>query len=191
MRRSRAGVLAVTSMVLAAALAAMATAAELPLGTKAVTLITASGERQDIGKVTFAPDGDGTRIEVEVDAPQFRDEFLSMRPFRCLPDDKELWCHLAYPYATRRRVTVDDLADLEYALLFLYKPPAGYGIDAWNGLYFELSLGTGGVISGDVNEIDLNVLAVPPEGKFPRPITHEALTRAEPSTHRFARIEIR
>lgn len=173
------------------AAAAPAMADSLPNGTKSILLVTASGEEHAIGTTTFTPDGDGAAVEVKLDAPEFQDEFLSMRPFRCLPDTKEMWCHLAYPYATRSRITAADLADLEYQLLFLFKPPAGYGIDAWNGLYFKLTLQEDGSLTGDVHETDMNVLAVPPEGEFPRPIGHGALTPVDAGTHRFARVVVR
>jgi hypothetical protein len=182
-------VLACATLIGAAATSALASS--FPTGTKTITLVTASGERLDLGKATFTADGDGARIEVKLDAPQLGEEFLSMRPFNCLPDPKEMWCHLAYPYGIRNRVTADDLTDLEYALLFLFKPPTGYGIDAWNGLYFELALGADGAITGDVRETDLNVLAVTPPGEFPRPIERAALSKVEPGTHRFARVEIK
>jgi hypothetical protein len=166
-------------------------AASLPSGQKTITLVTASGERLALGKATFTPDGDGAKIVVKLDSSLLGEEFLSMRPFNCLPDPKEMWCHLAYPYGIRNRVTADDLTDLEYALLFLFKPPTGYGIDAWNGLYFELALGADGAITGELRETDLNVLAVTPEGEFPRPIARAALTKVDPGTHRFARVEIK
>lgn len=163
----------------------------LPTGKAAITLVAADGARLTIGSVTFTPDGDGATVAVSLDAPEFGEEFLSMRPFRCLAGAKETWCHLAYPYTWTGRVTAGDLTDLEYALLFLFKPPAGYGIDAWNGLYFKLAVGSEGGLTGDLHEADFNVLAVPPDSSVLRPITHADLTASSPEAHRFARIEIR
>ena len=114
-----------------------------------------------------------------------------MRPFDCLHDPKEWWCHLGYPYPLKQRVTASDLTDLEYALLFITKGPNAYGIDAWNGLYFKLAEAPDGGIGGAVHEVDLNLLAVPPSDPAVRPIGPAALTPAGPSAHRFARIEIR
>jgi hypothetical protein len=168
-----------------------AAAATLPTGKKAITLVAADGMRLDIGHVTFAGDQAGAAIAVVLDAPQFTDEFLSMRPFRCIAGTKESWCHLPYPYQTKAHVTPDDLTDLEYALLFLFKPPAGYGIDAWNGLYFQLALAPDGSIGGALHEVDLNILAVPPMAGNLRPIARAALTPVAADSHRFARIEIR
>lgn len=165
----------------------------LPTGEKTVTLVSHDGTRVDIAKVHFRPASSASHVTFTVkliDAP-FKDEFLSMRPFRCLPDSKELWCHLAYPYANKHEISASDLQDLEYTLLFLFKPPTSYGIDAWNGLYFKLTLDNDGSLSGTVHETDMNVLAVPPDAKNLRPISHDGLTEVEPDAHRFHRIEIR
>jgi hypothetical protein len=160
-------------------------------GTKTITLAGAAGEQLRLGSVTFTPEGDGARYMVALDSPELSPEFLSMRPFRCLHDPKEWWCHLAYPYELSGRVTPADLTDLEYALLFIGKGATSYGIDAWNGLYFRLSLGSDGTIAGRLNETDLNVLAAPPEDRRARVIVPSALTAAEPGAHRFDRLEIR
>lgn len=184
----RGGSLAIAALALWSQAAAAAT---LPTGKRTITLISADGTKLEAGHVTFAPDADGAAISVVLDAPQFAEEFLSMRPFRCLAGEKESWCHLPYPYQTKARIKSDDLTDLEYALLFLFKPPAGYGIDAWNGLYFRLELAPDGSIGGALHEVDLNVLAVPPMAGELRPIAREALTPVSADAHRFARIEIR
>lgn len=156
-----------------------------------MTLKSADGSTLVIGTATFTPDGAGATVSVQMTAPEFQDEFLSMRPFRCLAGDRETWCHLEYPYEVKGHVTAGDLVDLEYKLLFLFKPPAGYGIDAWNGLYFKLALQEDGTISGNLHDVDLNVLAVPPEDRKARVIGHKDLTAVEQASHRFARIEIR
>ena len=103
-----------------------------------------------------------------------------MRPFPCIAGDKETWCHLAYPYDLKKRITASDLTDLEYALLFLFKPPAGYGIDTWNGLYFKLSLADNGTISGPVHDVDFGPLGVPPEDRSARVIQPRTSPRAIP-----------
>ena len=195
--KDRAAALFRIDLLIAATLSLMALhvmtahAAGLPGGKKAITLVAADGARMPIGHVTLTPDGDGSKIAVVLDAPEFGDQFLSMRPFRCLPGTKETWCHLQYPYETKGRITAADLMDLEYALLFLFKPPASYGIDAWNGLYFKLTLDEAGGFSGALHESDFNVLAVPPDKGDLRPVPHTALTAVDPGAHRFATIEIR
>lgn len=164
----------------------------LPQGSKTISLVAADGTRQDIGHMTFtAIAGETAAFDVQLDAAEFSDEFLSMRPFRCLSGRKEMWCHLAYPYDLKRQITASDLGDLEYALLFLFKPPAEYGIDAWNGLYFTLSLADDGSITGKLHEADFNVLASPPEAGVVRPILASALTAVGNDAHRFARLEIK
>ncbi|MEW5963959.1 MAG: hypothetical protein AB1749_10405 [Pseudomonadota bacterium] len=165
-------------------------AGQLPEGRRTITLVAVSGAELRIGHVDFKPAEGGATFTLDLDAPDFGDEFLSMRPFRCLPDRKEMWCHLPYPYETRRRIRAGDLVELEYALLFLFRPPGAYGIDAWNGLYFKLSLGADGRIAGRVHEVDLNVLAVPPDAPNARPLTHAALTPVPADAHRFASIKI-
>jgi hypothetical protein len=177
------------ALVIAAAPFERAASASLPDGRKTVALVAADGTKLPIGHVTFTGDASGASIEVKLDSPEFGDEFLSMRPFRCLPGPKEMWCHLEYPYANRKRVSANDLTDLEYALLFLFKPPTGFGIDAWNGLYFKMTLGEAGAIDGVLHEADYNVLAVPPEASNLRPIG--ALTPMTAPAHRFVGVEIR
>ncbi len=166
--------------------------AALPQGEKTVTFISHDGKRQDIAKVTFklGSKQDKVSFDVKLIDARFQDEFLSMRPFRCLPDTKEMWCYLAYPYTNKHEISRSDLQDLEYDLLFLFKPPKGYGIDAWNGLYFKLELQPDGSLKGQLHETDMNVLAVPPEASVLRPISHDALTEVEPDAHRFATVEI-
>jgi hypothetical protein len=180
-------VLALAGMLLAAV---PSSAADIASGSHSIVLVTASGEKLEIGAVTFTPDGDGAKFDVTLASPDFQEHFLSMRPFQCLTGEKEAWCHLAYPYDMKKRISAGDLVDLEYALLFLFKPPQGYGIDAWNGLYFKLQPGENGGFTGAVHEVNLNPLAVPPEDRSQRVIAHSDLSAVSPETHRFARVEI-
>ena len=163
----------------------------LPEGSKTITLFDQSGQSQVVGHVTFAKDGDGATFDLKMDAPEFREEFLSMRPFPCLAGEKETWCHLAYPYDLKHRITADDFGDLEYSLLFLFKPPAGYGIDPWNGLYFKMAIAANGSLSGVVHDVNLDPLGVPPKDRSARTILPADLTVSDPTSHRFARIEIK
>lgn len=163
----------------------------LPDGAKTITLIGQGGERVDIGTATFKPGGDGATFDIALDPKRFQDEFLSMRPFSCLPGEKEMWCHLAYPYDLKRKITVGDLTDLEYALLFLFKPPTGYGIDPWNGLYFKMSPQSDGGIAGELHDVNLDPLGTPPADRAARTITPADLTKSDPASRRFPRIEIK
>ena len=169
---------------------AIAGSQSLPEGRKAITLISAAGDTQTIGAVTFTKDGNARTFTVALDALEFEDEFLSMRPFRRIKGVKETWCHIDYPYELKRLITPSDLADLEYALLFLFKPPAGYGISTWNGLYFKLAAAEDGAIFGTVHDVNLEPLGVPADDPAARLIQASDLSPADPGTHRFARIEI-
>jgi len=182
------GVLAV-GIILTAAHGARAEDA-LPSGRRAIELLTPAGERQPIGSVTFTGTGDARAFAVVMESPQFQVEFLSMRNFSCVRGEKETWCHIPYPYETASRITAHDLVDLEYALMFLWKPPTAFGIDTWNGIYFKLKLESDGSISGDAHDVNLGPLGVPPSDPNVRPITHTDVTPSS-AAHRFTRIEIR
>jgi hypothetical protein len=108
-------------------------------------------------------DSDAFGVNVDMDCPVFEDQFLSMRPFRCLTESAEWFCYLLYPYHLKKTITPDDLSELEYQLLFIWKSPKNFGIDAWNGVYYQLTPNDDGSISGQLLQGDLNVLASPPE----------------------------
>ncbi len=166
-------------------------AASLPTGTRTITLIAKDGARLPIGTVAFTPAGEAAHIAVNLDAPQFSNEFLSMRPFRCLSGQDLMWCHLEYPYETRRTVTTTDLTDLEYELMFLWRTYDRVGVDAWNGLYFKLDLGADGTITGTLHEADYNAVASPPMEAFARPIGPGDLTLSHSDRQLYHGIEIR
>lgn len=136
-----------------------------------------SGQSLHIGRLHLEPLDGGYRTRVSLDESVFEDQFLSMRPFKCLPRERETICYLPYPYANSRVIRDDDLTDLEYDLLFLHKSPAEYGINAWNGFYYELTR-TGDGFTGELRETDLNVLAAPPDAGEMRPIKRTELFEA-------------
>ncbi|PPC85654.1 MAG: hypothetical protein CTY31_02445 [Hyphomicrobium sp.] len=171
--------------------AQFAEAAQLPVGDKIITLIAKDGSRKNIGRLTLKPDGDASRISVVLDSPDFTDEFLSMRPFRCLSGPKRMWCHLPYPYDLHGRISPTDLMDLEYALMFIWRTYDRVSADAWNGLYFKLAVGEDGVISGALHEADYNLLASPPAEKYSRPVSYTDLTPVLSSSQVWDKIEIR
>jgi PQQ-dependent catabolism-associated CXXCW motif protein len=132
--------------------------------TAGIYLIDRNDTEVPIGRVDFtAVDNGQSRFTVEIDSPALVDQFLSMRPFRCLTGDSEWFCHLPYPYQLHQRITPDDLTELAYQLLFLWKSPDSFGIDAWNGVYYRLTMEADGSIRGALLQGDLNVLASPPE----------------------------
>lgn len=162
----------------------------LPIGKRQVFLIDAEGKPQQVGEVMFDGTGESRKVQVSMDAPQFTDHFLSMRPFRCIENARQWACHLEYPYKLRKEITASDLTDLEYQLLFIGKKPSEFGINAWNGLYYKLALQADGKLVGVLHEADFNVLAVPPDKDYARPIADAQLSPAS-STPRYVRVEIR
>ena len=154
-----------------------------------VILESDSGESIVIGSVTFSADGDGDQFRFTMDDSKFSDQFLSMRPFKCLDGDTMV-CHLAYPYERMMKIQTGDLADLEYEFLFIARSPTEYGIDPYNGRYFVLENTDDGYV-GTVHAVDLNILAAPPEVGNLRPITPADLDLLEPESERFPRLRIR
>ncbi len=135
-----------------------------------------------IGDVTFSKvDDEQTSVQVSLDTGQFSEHFLSMRPFRCIQGQTEWFCYLDYPYDLRSIITKADLSDLEYQLLFIRKTPAEFGIDAWNGLYYKLTLEPDGIISGALFEGDLNSLQSPPAEKYAKPVDMDEFVPASKS----------
>ncbi|ASJ74247.1 rhodanese-like domain-containing protein [Granulosicoccus antarcticus] len=129
-----------------------------------IFLIDQQGVELEIGNVVFSKNGpDKSGISVEVDSDQFVDQFLSMRPFKCLTGASEWFCYLPYPYELKNEVTTKELTELEYQLLFIWKSVASFGIDAWNGVYYQLEWQPDGSLQGKLLQGDLNVLASPPE----------------------------
>lgn len=144
-----------------------------------------------IGDVTFTDVGnDKTAVQVTMDHDQFTEHFLSMRPFRCIESQTEWFCYLIYPYDLRSIISKDDLSDLEYQLLFIRKKPSEFGIDAWNGLYYQLTVEPDGSISGTLLEGDLNSLQSPPEEKYARPIDLNEFIEASKTKRLFPTLRI-
>ncbi len=159
-----------------------------------VFLIDQQQQQVKIADLAFSAVTDSTveqtALAVTMDYTAFNDHFLSMRPFKCIESASEWFCHLPYPYNTRSIVSASDLADLEYQLLFIKKTPTEFGIDAWNGLYYQLTLNDDGRMEGQLLEGDLNVLASPPEEDFARPIDLNEFIAADTSRRPFPKIVI-
>jgi len=124
---------------------------------RAVYLEDGDGARIHIADLSF--DGDGYSVAM-IDAA-FADHFLSMRPFKCVEGPQKHWCHVPYPYEIKRSIAADDLVDLEYDFLFIWKGATEYGINMWNGVYYRLAADGPGYV-GTLHEIGLGLLAVPP-----------------------------
>lgn len=156
-----------------------------------IFLVSPDDEKLRIGSVTFSHEADGTAMfMVDLDETMFTEHFLSMRPFRCIETAQEWYCHLPYPYALTTTVSADDLTDLEYNLLFIRKLPSEFGIDAWNGLYYDLSVTGEGMLSGILLEGDLNPLASPPDSPDARPIKRADFIEADVNRRAFPRLVI-
>ena len=81
------------------------------------------------------------------------------------------------------RTFARDLTDLEYDLLFLWKDSSEYGIDLWNGVYYQLEVSDDGRIRGLLHEMDMNILSAPPEDGNMRPIHDNDLEPGEAESH--------
>lgn len=159
--------------------------------TAGVYLIDAQQRETRIADVNFtATDTGATAVQITIDTDQFTEHFLSMRPFRCIEGDTEWFCYLGYPYDLRSLITEDDLTDLEYQLLFIRKAPSEFGIDAWNGLYYQLQLQPDGTITGQLLEGDLNSLQSPPAETYARPIDLGEFIEADKSRRLFPTLKI-
>ncbi|WP_420569702.1 hypothetical protein [Thalassovita sp.] len=179
---------AVFAGVLAASFAG-SLAADPVVGEKEIYLVSEGDSRIKVGSVRFEKEAQGSRYTLQFDEVKFADHFLSMRPFKCLEGAQKHWCHVPYPYANRRQVSASDLTDLEYDLLFLWKGATEYGINMWNGVYYQLEI-DGDRIVGTLREMDMEVLSAPPdEGNF-RPISADDLHEADAASHWLPRLVI-
>ncbi|MCI4662459.1 MAG: hypothetical protein MRY63_11650 [Neomegalonema sp.] len=143
-----------------------------------IELKSADGGSITVGSARIEADG---RYEIAWDEAKFTDHFLSMRPFKCLEGPEKLWCRVPYPYDLQREIHGDDLTDLEYDLLFVWKDAGSYGIDFWNGVYYRLAR-EADAIRGQMLAFTLDELAIPPEPGT-RPITDKHLEPVEPESH--------
>jgi len=146
--------------------------------TRNVYLQDEAGGRLPIATVEIAPDG---TYDIAMDPTHFADHFLSMRPFKCLDGPEKTWCHVPYPYEIERDIS-GGLTDLEYDLLFVWKGSGDYGINMWNGVYYSLSQ-DGGVLTGTLREMDMDLLSVPPPAGELRPLNPADLHESDPAGH--------
>ena len=159
-------------------------------GKKTISLKAKDDAPIQIGFISFKEENKKVTYKIEFNEELFSDEFLSMRPFKCIHKTGQMLCHLVYPYKKQGYINENDLVDLEYDLLFLHKDSTEYGINPWNGLYYDLEI-TQDRIVGTLKEVDLNVLAAPPEDGALRPVTRDMLYDAEPEHHLFPKLIIK
>ena len=153
--------------------------------TRAVFLEQLDGTRIEIAAVRVAADG-GYTYTLRDDA--FGDHFLSMRPFKCVESPEKLWCHVPYPYEIKRNIS-NDLTDLEYDFLFVWKNAGEYGINLWNGVYYKLEETEGG-LRGTMLEMDMEKFGIPPDAGELRPIKASDLHESDPDSHWLPRLVI-
>lgn len=170
---------------LAAAIAWLAVTAQADMQSYDVWLEDNAGARVPLAALNLRADG---TYELDMDTAPFTDHFLSMRPFKCLEGPEKHWCYLPYPYENRRDIS-GDLTDLEYDLLFIWKGATDYGIDTWNGVYYQLEPHGDGW-RGAMHEIDMDILAVPPDAGDLRPVLDKHLEPADPEGHWLPRLII-
>ena len=156
-----------------------------------IYLVDKQQQELKIADITFTDTQSGaTAVQINLDTSKFTEHFLSMRPFRCIEGESEWFCYLSYPYDLRSLITEDDLSDLEYQLLFIRKTPSEFGIDAWNGLYYQLQIESDGTITGKLLEGDLNSLQSPPAEKYAKPIDLGEFIEADESRRLFPTLRI-
>ncbi len=154
-----------------------------------VFLADNNGERTHVADIKVMSTDDKTQYDVIWNDDVFGDYFLSMRPFKCVSGGEKLWCRVPYPYEIKREIGSDDLTDLEYDFLFVWKKANDYGIDMWNGVYYEIETTDAG-FAGQMTEFDLGRLAVPPPKGELRPIRSDFLDEADPTSHLFPHLVI-
>ena len=154
--------------------------------TREVMLQAADGSEIQIASLEIA--GDGT-YSVTMNDTAFADHFLSMRPFKCLEGPSKHWCHVPYPYEIHRNIS-DDLTDLEYDFLFIWKGATEYGINMWNGVYYKLEQ-DGDAMRGVLYEMDMDVLSAPPDAGVLRPLSAKHLHESDPDSHWLPRMIIK
>jgi len=136
--------------------------ADVLAGRKQVYLQKTNGELVQFADVVFNQTDAGLEYQVTIVDKPFDNQFLSMRPFQCIMGDVQVMCHLPYPYTKKSLVLDKDLSSLSLDLLFLHKSSSEYGINLWNGIYYKLEL-IDDVIVGTAFEVDMNMIASPPE----------------------------
>lgn len=187
--RLRGGLVAAVFCALTLFAPRMALAWDL-VGTHSIVLHSRDGQALPLGSVVFTPAGDGRiAFAIEWTSDQFKDYFLSMREFKCVDGQREVLCHVPYPYPQPATVTATDLAWLEHALLFMLKRPSEFGAKLYNGVYFALELTERGLV-GRLQAVDLNFISAPPEQPSVPPFRTALRDDIAPQSRWFNRLTI-
>ncbi|MEO1889215.1 MAG: hypothetical protein ABGX33_04800 [Cycloclasticus sp.] len=158
-------------------------------GAKKIYLVSTTGELTQVATVEFKPNNDNIDYTVSMIDKPFENQFLSMRPFKCVMGSKQVMCHVPYPYEKKGFVKRSDLSDLSFDLLFLHKSPSEYGINMWNGIFYKLSV-VDNQIEGIVSEVDMNILASPPDN-LDEPFAEDEIFEADESNYVYPRVLIK
>ena len=153
--------------------------------TRTVFLEDLAGTRIDIATVEMIG---SEQYKISMNEDAFEDHFLSMRPFKCLEGPEKNWCHVPYPYEIARDLS-DELTDLDYDFLFVWKDATDYGINMWNGVYYQIER-DGPRLIGTLHEMDMDVLSAPPSAAELRPLSPEHLHASDPENHWLPRLII-
>ncbi|MDJ0614553.1 MAG: hypothetical protein QNJ29_12860 [Rhizobiaceae bacterium] len=158
-------------------------------GQKSIKLQQEDGTTHNVGTINFEVRENSIGYTIEWNDESFGEHFLSMRPFKCFEGDTKYWCRVPYPYENKRRVSATELTDLEYDLLFIWKGATEYGINMWNGVYYQLQIEDDRLI-GILHEMDMEKLGVPPDDGNLRPIREVDLEEGYPESHWLPRLII-
>lgn len=157
--------------------------------TMSIRLIPSSGPAFELGEIHLTPIETGYRYAIKMDTEKFGDHFLSMREFKCFEHPKQMLCHVVYPYDKPQTISEGHLTNLEYDLMFIHRKSTDYGINLWNGVYYKLEA-QGNKLVGSIRELDMNILAAPPEAGIMYPITDDDLHAGSPENHAYPTLVI-
>jgi len=145
--------------------------------TRTVYLEDAAGTRTQIATLDIDDTG---KYAVSMEGA-FGDFFLSMRPFKCLEGPGKNWCHVPYPYPLARDLS-DNPTDLSYDFLFVWKNTNDYGINMWNGVYYDIAE-VDGTYVGTLHEMDMDLLSSPPPADLTHPLRAQDIHASDPDSH--------
>ena len=163
----------------------VATAAGLSTGMQ-IDLYPVTGDPVTVASIDFTENSGAWEYKMTMASDLFSDHFLSMRPFKCFEGPTYMLCYLPYPYPKTQQIKSGMLTDLEYDLLFIHRQSGEYGINPWNGVYYQLRLNeAAGEINGELREVNLDILAAPPAAGVSYPIRPVDLVDVEPDGHAY------
>ncbi len=133
-------------------------------GNHTVELINSSGAVFELGTLNVSDVGnsDEYQFDFHFNDSTFEVYFLSMRNFDCVTGEKEVFCHVVYPYDYPTRVSENNLTWLEHSFLFMHKSASEFSAKLWNGIIYNMEITEEGII-GHPQAVDLNEISSPPE----------------------------